>query len=239
MPDALTWLMIPATVMRVMAPSALTRKFALYAVWIAQPATFALLTWWLPGVGIAVHVFLLVAATFVGLLSARLVIGDDGVYVRWFKQEKYMPYAALAHVKRDERGVTLCLADGEEVRLWAKLYGGHQTEIVLSQLAERMARWRLWPAVDVPALPPRTGGAYREPEWTLRDRVEAAVNPRGAASVRVKAATTLREEAAEAVLARLAESAEATANPAVRDALTAASGEACGKGGGPRGATGG
>ncbi len=158
MPDALTWLMIPTTVVRVMAPYTLTRKFGLYAVWIAQPATFALLTWWLPRIGIAVHILLLVATTVVGLLSARLVIGDDGVYVRWFKQEKFMPYAAIAHAKRDDRGVTLCLADGEEVRLWAKLYSGHQTEIVLSQLAERMARWRLWPAVDVPALPPWNGG---------------------------------------------------------------------------------
>jgi hypothetical protein len=211
-------LLIPVTVKHVIAPRSLVPNVAVYPFWFLQLVVLALLTCRQPGIGLWVHGLLLVATVGPGLRSARLVIGDDGLYLRWWNIERFISYREVASVTKDERGATVCLLDGEEVRLWAQFYGGHLREILTAQIGDRVARWQRWPVVEAPRLPAGVA-TYREPGWELERRVEAATNPRTPPELRMQAARALEGEVDSAVLERLGESAEATANPVVREAI--------------------
>ena len=211
--------LVPVTVEWVVAPRSLARKVTRY-FWTAQAATAALVTWWQPAVGAVIHGLLLVAVTVAGLRSARVVIGEDGVHLCWWNAERFISYAEVAGVTKDERGATLRLVSGEAIQLWAQFYGGHLREILTAQITDRMERWAGWPAV-FPRLLPSGPDTYRETAWALAERVDAAINPRTPPDVRVRVATTLLPEAEDLALARVTESAGATANPEVRNSLLA------------------
>jgi hypothetical protein len=210
-------MLVPVTIERVIAPWTLHRRYALY-LWIAQPATLGLLTWWQPLAGLLVHAVLLLMAVVLGARRARLSIGEDGLHLRWWNVERFLSYAEIAEVTKAERGVTLRLRSDEKVPLLAQFYGGHLREHLSFQLEARMDRWQQWPALER-LLPPKDGSAYREPQATADDVVKAAVNPRTPPEVRVEATRMLRGEAISGALRALAESAEATANVAARRAL--------------------
>jgi hypothetical protein len=65
--------------------------------------------------------FVVFAALFVWLLAAgtsrEVVVGRDGIRIRWLGRTRFVPHRSIARVEKNERGVVIHTVDGQTIDL--------------------------------------------------------------------------------------------------------------------------
>lgn len=196
----------------------------------------------MPPMTIAVVVGLYALLGLPTLLPRRVLIGEDGVLLRWAGQKRFVPFAGVLAAREAPLGIELDLADGEtlEIRL------GHRPDAQSRQRQEMLARIddgmraqrAIQPADDEALLARgrrpldawiaesdalgrdatagyRTVAMPRERLWAVLE------NPGAEASAREGAAIALRAQLADDERERLARVVQRSASPRLRVTLEA------------------
>jgi hypothetical protein len=192
--------------------------------------------------------YLFMPVILVGLIPAKIVVGADGVLVRWLWQKRFIPMSELRLITREEnRGIRFHLQSGEEIvvqtsaraRTEGQVTIEHR-EAVFARVNEALATFRNRDgAASASALVGRgtrskiewlealkklagvgtRGGGYRDAALRDDDLWRLVEDPSAAPDVRAGAAFVLRGSLDDAGRARVRVAAEATASPKLRFAL--------------------
>ncbi|MBX3232821.1 MAG: hypothetical protein KIT84_43885 [Labilithrix sp.] len=185
------------------------------------------------------------------MLRAKIVVGRDGVLLRWMGWKRFFPMADIVRVQPEGlTSILLELRNGKQEILYLNSDkskgGGVETEYrdaVLARIREAHASQRaLGPVADVSALVARGERTpeewrkalaalssdevgYRRASVRAEDLWRVVEDPRAAEDARAGAALLLRKGLDEEGKTRVRVAAEATASPKLRVALEAATSE--------------
>ncbi|MBX3264312.1 MAG: hypothetical protein KIS78_21615 [Labilithrix sp.] len=188
---------------------------------------------------------------FAAMAPSKIVVGVDGVLLRWFWRERFIPLSDIASLSvGDLREVLLRLASGETVTIhttntrrnlsehhrqhrdavYARIVeavNAHRRNRSSADVALFVARGERSLAAWRSALEAiaRGDGSYREAAVRDEDLWRLVEDPRAAEDARAGAAFLLRRSLDADGKARVRVAAEATASPRLRVALDAAAGE--------------
>lgn len=175
--------------------------------------------------------FLLLAAAFVtrvlkmraAVQERAAVLGADGLLLR----DRFVPLAELAGVEQEGERVLIALRSGERVELRVAADEQAGATPVLAALERSLASGRerdaagqhLLAALRSGELDGVSGDAYRSLSLDDARCLEIVEDPSAAPAARIAAARIVAVHADDAARVRIAEAAEATANPDLREAL--------------------
>jgi hypothetical protein len=194
---------------------------------------------------------LFVPLVLAGMIPSKIVVGVDGVLVKWLFTKRFIPMSQITAVTRaDDRAIRFHLSSGESVVVHTSMRGKYKTarapqhrDAVLARVAEALAAFRARGAsVDVSALVGRGtrtknewldalrklragGGGYRSALVRDDDLWRVVEDPAAPADERAGAAMVLRRSLDESGRARVRVAAEASASPKLRVVLDAAASE--------------
>ncbi len=189
---------------------------------------------------------------FVGMWPSRIVVGVDGVLLKWLWRARFVPMSSIGYVSAvDDRAIALDLVSGERVLVYTSMRQRYRSEgapqhrdAVLARIREALETFRAHgAAVDVSALVRRGSrshtewldalrklsggeGGYREAAVREEDLWRVVEDPAAPADARAGAAMVLKASLDDAGRARVRVAAEATASPKLRVALDALSADA-------------
>jgi hypothetical protein len=185
---------------------------------------------------------------FVGLIPSKIIVGVDGILVRWLWRSRFIPMSEIAKlVPEGDRAIGIHLRSGERVLVYTTPHQRYKhdstiqhRDAVLARMAEALATFREHgTAVDVSALVARGGrtrgqwldalkklrdgeGGYRHTAVRDDDLWRIVEDPAAPADARAGAAMVLKRTLDDEGRARVRVAAEATASPKLRVVLDAA-----------------
>lgn len=183
-------------------------------------------------------------------MGARIVVGSDGISVRWYLRTRFIPIAEIASVSlRGEREIELALVSEKREILYTSnklrndlgkdLHDVQRRDATFARIAEALDAYRArGPAADVAVLVARGGRShdawrraleamttadrgYRHTAVRAEDLWRVVEDPSAVVDARAGAAVVLRRSLDEGVQARIRIAAEAAASPQLRIALDA------------------
>jgi hypothetical protein len=206
----------------------------------ASPWAFVHLVRFLPTWSMVLLVVFYAVIALPLLLPQRVEVGQDGVYMRWLGNRRFVAFARIDRVRSTPFGVRLVLHDDREIEilLSQKENASPERDPLLEGIEQGLAAHRAAPRADEEALLAR--GSRSLEEWTRamrdlgagsaggyravaipRDRLwELLESPAAEASAREGAALALHASLDEEERARIARIATVTASPRLRIALT-------------------
>ncbi|HEY8074764.1 MAG TPA: hypothetical protein VIF62_11655 [Labilithrix sp.] len=192
--------------------------------------------------------FFFLPLVFIGMLPSRIVVGVDGVLVKWLWRARFIPMSRIRSANTmGDRAIALELTNGERVVVHTSMPQKNRSALppqhrdaVLARVLEALETFREHgTAVDVSALVRRGSrshgewlealrklgageGGYREAALREDDLWRVVEDPGAPADARAGAAMVLKNTLDDAGRARVRVAAEATASPKLRVALESA-----------------
>ncbi len=218
----------------------------LAVVLTASPLTFVNSLRLLPGWGIAAIVALYAILLVPALLPQRVDVGQDGIFLRWLGNKRFIPFSAIGQITTTKIGVELFLITGRhhEIRLTQRDNAADgQLSALVARIEEGMAAHKGRTRADeetlltrggrdvetwlreMRALGTAEGGGYRKMAIARERLWDIVENPSADPSAREGAAFALSSALDDDDRARLAALSLRTASPRLRIALAGVSRE--------------
>lgn len=218
----------------------------LAVVLTASPWMFVNTLRLLPGWGIAVIVALYAILIVPTLLPQRVDVGQDGIFLRWLGNKRFIPFSAIGQITTTKIGVELFLITGRhhEIRLTQRDNAADaQLSALVARIEEGMAAHKGRARADEEALLTRggrdiptwlremralgtgEGGGYRMMAIARERLWHIVENPSADPSAREGAALALSSTLDDDDRARLVALSQRTASPRLRIALDGVSRE--------------